>query len=150
MGKKPPSKLSVPTSETAKLTHSPFAALGGGGVKAPTDVVADPAPQPSEPPAASPPAGRHDKPQGRLILRRETKHRGGKPVIVVSGFAASGVGHEELAALASELKSALACGGTLERSSNGSEHELVLQCKQPAKLAALLADRGFRVAGVTS
>ncbi|MDB4987172.1 MAG: yciH [Myxococcaceae bacterium] len=89
------------------------------------------------------------KSRGRLVLRRETKHRGGKPVVIVRGFAA--LREFDAAAtelLAKELKQKLGCGGTVER--DGNEPQIVLQGDQPAKVAELLRARGFRVDGVTS
>lgn len=81
--------------------------------------------------------------RGRLILRRETKHRGGKAVIIVRG-----VPDAEVDALAKQLKQKLGCGGTVER--DAAEPEIVLQGDQPAKVAEWLRAEGFRVDGVTS
>ena len=49
---------------------------------------------------------------GRVVLRRETAHRGGKTVLVVDGF---GSQHSELAIeeLAKRLRARCGCGGTL-------------------------------------
>jgi translation initiation factor 1 (eIF-1/SUI1) len=82
---------------------------------------------------------------GRLVLRRETKHRGGKAVVIISGFdAIPGFDDAAIAALAKACKAALACGGTIDRA------EIVLQGDRPAEVAELLRARGFRVVGVTS
>ncbi|HKU38528.1 MAG TPA: translation initiation factor [Polyangiales bacterium] len=120
----------IKTGEPAQLTHSPFAALGGG--------------KPSE--AAPPQAPAvQAAPRGRLVLRRETKHRGGKAVVVISGFAAlPGFDARALAELAKECKQTLGCGGTVDGD------EIVLQGDRPAEVAELLRGKGFRVAGVTS
>jgi translation initiation factor 1 len=80
--------------------------------------------------------------RGRLILRRETKHRGGKAVIIVRG-----VPEAEIDSLAKQLKQKLGCGGTVER--DAGEPEIVLQGDQPAKVAEWLRSEGFRVDGVT-
>ena len=84
------------------------------------------------------------------MLRRETKHRGGKAVIIVRGFAALPEFGDEskLAELAKELKQKLGCGGTVEH--GDGETELVLQGDRAAKVAELLRAHGFRVDGVTS
>lgn len=143
--------------ETPKLTHSPFAALLGKPIaaapvaekssSAPVSAAQLPARTPEPTPRPAPEPGK--KSRGRLVLRRETKHRGGKAVIIVRGF-------EELRdfdaaaieALAKQLKQSLGCGGTVER--EGGKPEIVLQGDRAAKVAELLRDRGFRVDGVTS
>jgi translation initiation factor 1 len=81
--------------------------------------------------------------RGRVVLRRETKHRGGKAVIIVRG-----VPEAEIDSLAKQLKQKLGCGGTVER--DAGEPEIVLQGDQPAKVAEWLRAEGFRVDGVTS
>jgi translation initiation factor 1 (eIF-1/SUI1) len=83
-----------------------------------------------------------------LVLRRETKHRGGKAVVIVTGFGA--LAHYDDAAtrtLAQQLKHKLGCGGTVEARESGLE--IVLQGDHPAKVAELLRGLGFRVDGVT-
>ena len=98
-------------------------------------------------PAASPApkAAEAKKSRGRLILRRETKHRGGKTVVIVAGFAQlPGISDRELEELLQLLKQRLGCGGAV------LARELLLQGDRPAQLAALLRDQGFRVDGVTS
>lgn len=135
MGKKHKPEAQVPVAGAAPLKHSPFASLGGGAaVSPPTAAATDPVPVAEEIPRG-----------GRLVLRRETKHRGGKAVVIISGFDA--IAHFDqaaIAALAKACKEALACGGT----SDGNE--IVLQGDRPAEVAELLRARGFRVAGVTS
>jgi translation initiation factor 1 len=83
--------------------------------------------------------------RGRLILRRETKDRGGKVVVVVSGFAGlPGANSVMIANLARELKGKLGCGGSFDR------QEIVLQGDRCAAVNALLEELGFRVDGVKS
>jgi translation initiation factor 1 (eIF-1/SUI1) len=143
------------------LKHNPFAALAGARPAAvEPSSAAQPAPSAREPeprrepvprreppPAAAPqPAG---KTRGRLVLRRETKHRAGKAVIVIGGFAAlRDFDDAATQALARELKQQLGCGGTVEGS--GERREIVLQGDRAAQVAELLRARGFRVDGVTS
>jgi translation initiation factor 1 (eIF-1/SUI1) len=82
--------------------------------------------------------------RGRLILRREKKDRGGKTVVIVSGFAqlpqfsAVAVGD-----LAKQLRGKLGCGGSFDR------HEIMLQGDRPAQVTHVLRDMGFTVDGVT-
>jgi translation initiation factor 1 len=129
MAKKPSAKV-VPVGEPAKLTHNPFAGI----------TPAKPA-LPPEAPAATASAAR----RGRLVLARETKHRGGKAVVIVRGLAQlpawDGPAIEQLAR---ELKRTLGCGGTVE------EGEIVVQGDRPAQVAEWLRAQGFRVDGVTS
>ena len=81
--------------------------------------------------------------RGRLILRREKKDRGGKTVVVVSGFAElPGANAVMIGDLAKELKGKLGCGGSFDR------HEIVLQGDRAAAVNALLEELGFRVDGV--
>ena len=83
---------------------------------------------------------------GRLVQRRETKHRGGKTVVVVSGLASvTGLTPQGRAQLAHELKSALGCGGTFE--DDPDDPRIVLQGDDPARVTSLLLARGYRVAG---
>jgi translation initiation factor 1 len=136
MAKKKPSR-EVPTDAASELTHSPFAALSG---VTPTASAAPPQPK-----AAS---ARPTK-RGRLVMRRETKHRGGKTAVVVSGFGTQAAAkREEVESIAAALKRTLGCGGTVEDSGPG--WEIVLQGDNPAKVAELLRSQGFRVDGVTS
>jgi translation initiation factor 1 (eIF-1/SUI1) len=122
----------------AALTHSPFAALGSLQAAASPQAAAPEQPAPAPPPAM----------RGRLVQRRETKHRAGKAVIVVSGFEQlRGFDEAAVEQLARELKQALGCGGTLEL--RAGVRELVLQGDRPAQVAELLRARGFRVDGVT-
>jgi translation initiation factor 1 (eIF-1/SUI1) len=168
MAKKGKSDSSPRAAESAGLKHNPFAALAAklpstattdhAGTPpepertpvTPTRVAAAPASSPTSaarPPAAGP---KPTKSRGRLVLRRETKHRGGKAVIIVRGFAALPEFGDEskLAELAKELKQKLGCGGTVEH--GDGETELVLQGDRAAKVAELLRAHGFRVDGVTS
>jgi translation initiation factor 1 len=126
MAKKP--KLDL--SPTGAALHNPFAALTSDGLP---DGPASPAPAPTLP--------RPSK-YGRVVLRREKAHRGGKTVIVVHEFAPN-IGHAYIEALAGKLKSACACGGTKR------DRTIEIQGDQPARIRALLEQEGFQVAGVT-
>jgi translation initiation factor 1 len=137
--KKNKSTPRLSTEAPDKLTHSPFAGLTArAGAQAP----ASPAELPIAPAPAPAPAA---KSRGRLVLRRETKHRGGKAVVIVSGLdALADFDASAIEALAKECKQALGCGGTVDGS------EIVLQGDRPAEVAELLRAKGFRVAGVTA
>lgn len=163
-GDKP--RLDVATPAPA-LKHSPFAALAGAAPPAasaapPASAALAPAPpvpataataapaataSPAATAAPAAPAAKGaeaSKSRGRLILRRETKHRGGKTVVIVAGFAQlPGVSERALEELLQALKQRLGCGGAV------LGRELLLQGDRPAQVAALLREQGFRVDGVT-
>lgn len=83
--------------------------------------------------------------RGRVVLRREKKGRGGKTVVVISGFAElPEFNAVEVLNLAKKLRGQLGCGGSADR------HEILLQGDRPADVAAALRELGFRVEGVTS
>jgi len=126
----------------APLQSNPFALLGE--VDALKNLV--PAPTPKPGPVAQPkavPVAVPKKSRGRLILRRETKDRGGKVVVVVYGFTElPGASAVMIADLARELKGKLGCGGSFDR------QEIVLQGDRCADVCKLLEELGFRVDGV--
>ena len=78
---------------------------------------------------------------GRVVLRKEKAHRGGKTVIVVHDFAPQITG-AQIESLAGQLKKACGCGGTVK------DRMIEIQGDQPAKIRALLEAAGFQVAGV--
>jgi translation initiation factor 1 len=131
----------------APALQNPFAALAGiealQNLPAAPEKTAAAKPEPVKPAAAPAPPRKN---RGRLILRRETKDRGGKVVVVVSGFAEGvpGASAVLIADLAKELKGKLGCGGTFDR------QEIVLQGDRAAQVAQLLEQIGFAVRGVTS
>ena len=77
---------------------------------------------------------------GRVVLRREKAHRGGKTVLVVDGF---GEQHSEEAIelLGKRLRTGCGCGGTVRGRC------IELQGDQPARVRAFLEAAGFQVAG---
>lgn len=144
------------TSPAPALKHSPFAALAGASAPAsPEEAPAAPEPARTPPapaapaPAATPPAPA--KPtktpsRGRLVLRRETKHRGGKTAVLISGFAGlRDHGDDVLGDLAQRLKQRLGCGGSID----AERREILIQGDRPADVAARLRELGYDVAGVT-
>ena len=97
-------------------------------------------------PAVPEPAPKNDSPgptwkMGRVILRRETAHRGGKTVIVVHDFATH-LPQTVIEKIASKLRSACGCGGTVRG------RTIEIQGDQPAKIRTVLEAEGFQVAGV--
>jgi translation initiation factor 1 len=102
-------------------------------------------PEGPQPSASTEPVAVRERARGRLVLRRETKQRGGKAVIVVAGFAQLSETDEALGELTKELKQLLGCGGTLSR-----EREIILQGDNPTQIAEHLRAKGYRVVGVGS
>jgi translation initiation factor 1 len=135
----------VDVSRPAAPLSNPFAMLSE------LDALKDLAPAP-EPPKPEPKPLQSTKPpkpvipknsRGRLVLRREKKDRGGKVVVVVSGFAElPGANSVMIGDLAKELKGKLGCGGSFDR------QEIILQGDRAAAVNALLVELGFRVDGV--
>ncbi len=121
-------------------TTGPQAPLGGldaafSGLALPADL---PAALPDPSPAAD------AKPlwkMGRVVLRREKAHRGGKTVIVIDDFAT----HLPLSVIenvAKGVRAACGCGGTVK------DRRVEIQGDQPAKIRAVLEASGFQVAGI--
>jgi translation initiation factor 1 len=113
--------------------QNPFAALDAAGLPPGTD-----APLPVTPPVAS--SATRPAQKGRVVLRRETAHRGGKTVVVVGDIPLTVTG-AEIDELARRLRKHCGCGGTVRG------REIEIQGDQPAKVTTLLEELGFRVAG---
>jgi translation initiation factor 1 len=101
---------------------------------------------PNLPPGPPPKGGDPDSPQnrwkmGRVVLQRETAHRGGKTVIVVKDFA-SHLPQAVIETIGKRLRSACGCGGTVK------DKRIEMQGDNAAKIRAVLEAEGFQVAGV--
>ncbi len=123
-----PNKDKIPTQAPSGGFFQAFAGLDIGGLPA--------GPAPSEE-AAQP---RNVSKKGRVVLRRETAHRGGKTVVIVDGFADS-IDDAAIAALGKELRAACGCGGSVK------DRRIEIQGEQIARLREILAAEGFHVAG---
>lgn len=95
---------------------------------------------PSEPLVV--PAQPASKKRHRIVLRKETSHRGGKAVIVAGQFPTH-LTPEDLENLARRAKQSCGCGGTLHG------REIELQGNQPARIRAFFEKEGFQVAGIS-
>lgn len=78
---------------------------------------------------------------GRVVLRKEKAHRGGKTVIVVDDFAAH-LPMSVIEATAKKLRGGCGCGGTVK------ERRIEVQGDQAGRVRAILEGEGFEVAGV--
>ncbi|MEZ0275518.1 MAG: translation initiation factor [Roseimicrobium sp.] len=78
---------------------------------------------------------------GRVVLQRETAHRGGKTVIVIKDFA-SHLPLSVIETIAKRVRCGCGCGGTVR------DRRVEIQGDQVAKIRAVLEAEGFQVAGV--
>ena len=78
---------------------------------------------------------------GRVVVRRETAHRGGKVVTVVDDFATH-LPASFIEGVARRLRPACGCGGTVKN------RRIEIQGDQVNKVRAFLESEGFQVAGV--
>ena len=122
-------KKRVPIS--GELIHwtSPFAALKH--VNLPPESTTGPAITHTESAPLAP-----KKNRGRVDIIRQTAHRGGKTVTVVTGFV--GIGQTEKERLAKEMQKACGAGGTIK------EGRIEIQGDQRETLARILTEAGFR------
>ena len=124
-------KQKLDLTPTGASLNNPFAALESTGL--PSGPASDPNPGPAEPKPSK---------YGRVVLRREKAHRGGKTVIVVHDFAPN-ISYAYIENLAGKLKASCGCGGTTK------ERTIEIQGDQPGRIRELLEKEGFRVAGVS-
>jgi len=109
--------------------HNPFDALSGEGL--PVGPDAPPAPNA---PAADPKA--KTKSRGRVDIIRQKAGRGGKTVMVVTGFV--GIGMPEKEALAQAMRKACGTGGTVK------EGHIEIQGENREAVARILSEARFR------
>ena len=121
-------KKRVPVNLVSTALNTPFEKLSGEGLR-PGEA------QRQQPQRAAPAR------LGRVVLRRETSHRGGKTVIVVYDFPPQ-ISDARIEELASRLRKACGCGGTTK------DRTIEIQGDQPVKVRALLEAEGFLVAGI--
>ncbi|MEO6036230.1 MAG: translation initiation factor [Verrucomicrobiota bacterium] len=76
------------------------------------------------------------KSRGRVDILRQTAHRGGKTVTVVTNFV--GVRLPEKEALAKKMQKACGCGGTVK------DGKIEIQGDKRSEVARILTDAGFR------
>jgi translation initiation factor 1 len=76
------------------------------------------------------------KNRGRVDILRQTAHRGGKTVTVVTGFV--GIGLPEKEKLAKAMQRACGTGGTVK------EGRIEIQGDQRTEVARILTEAGFR------
>jgi translation initiation factor 1 len=78
---------------------------------------------------------------GRVLLRKETAHRGGKIVIIVYDFPPHW-SDAKLEALGREMRQAVGCGGTVR------DRQIEMQGDQAKKIRSFLEKNGWKVGGI--
>jgi len=122
-------KKFTPTNNESIAWTNPFAALRR--VRLPLSPMRQPD---AAPPDTSLPASKKNR--GRVDLFRQTAHRGGKTVTVVTGF--TGVGPTEIKTHAKDMQKACGAGGTVK------EGRIEIQGDQREIVARILTNAGFR------
>lgn len=127
------SKQRVPTDGGQGLTQNPFANLNDAGLPpGPLETSRDA----STSPAAGNRESKRGKNRGRVDIIRQTAHRGGKTVTVVTGFV--GIGLPEKERLAKSMQQACGSGGTVK------EGRIEIQGDRREMVARILTEAGFR------
>ncbi|MDA7667884.1 translation initiation factor [bacterium] len=121
-------KKRIETGGGDPLTHNPFGGLDS--LDLPEGPVVVP-PKPVESKRSKP-----NKNRGRVDIIRQTAHRGGKTVTVVTNFV--GIGMPEKEALAKKMQKACGTGGTVK----GGNIEI--QGERREQVAEILKEAGFR------
>ena len=134
---RPESKKRIDTNPS----QAPLAGLGGAfdKVNLPDLPEAKPAPAIASP--IDPASPQTVWKMGRVVLRRETAHRGGKTVIVIHDFATH-LPASVIETIAKKVRAACGCGGTVKG------RTVEIQGDQPVKIRAVLEAEGFQVAGI--
>jgi translation initiation factor 1 len=123
-------KKRIPIDGGQSLAYNPFAGLSSAGLPSASDVP----PGKVGGPAAASPEPRKNR--GRVDILRQTAHRGGKTVTVVTGFV--GIGLPEKEKLAKAMQKSCGSGGTVK------EGRIEIQGDQRAEVARILSEAGFR------
>lgn len=121
-----------PTGDDPFVWNSPFAALKDVKLRSAPDVRA--AADQADTARVAP--KKNQKSRGRVDIIRQTAHRGGKTMTVVTGFV--GIGLAEKERLAKEMQKACGAGGTVK------EDRIEIQGDQREAIARILTNAGFR------
>lgn len=122
-------KTRIPTDGGPSKWTNPFSALKH---------AQQPETLPTKPPfdQTDPVSDAPKKNRGRVDIIRQTAHRGGKTVTVVTGFV--GIGQAEQEDLAKQMQKACGAGGTVK------EGRIEIQGDQREAVARILSEAGFR------
>jgi translation initiation factor 1 len=122
-------KTRIPTSGEPIAWTNPFAALKNVDLPLAPETQAGVTPHDTTPLAPK-------KSRGRVDIIRQTAHRGGKTVTVVTGFI--GIGLAEKETLSKEMQKTCGAGGTVK------EGRIEIQGDQREAVARVLTNAGFR------
>ena len=122
-------KTRIPTSGEPIAWANPFAALKKADLPVAPEVRPGVVSHTAAPLAPK-------KSRGRVDIIRQTAHRGGKTVTVVTGF--TGISLAEKETLAKEMQKACGAGGTVK------EGRIEIQGDQRETVARILTNAGFR------
>ena len=122
-------KKRIPTDGEGRVWKSPFAVLKQ--IEVPQQTQQRGAVNPPEETSR-----KQTNPRGRVDIIRQTAHRGGKTVTVVTGFA--GIGQAEKEQLAKEMQKACGVGGTVK------DGRIEIQGDKRDDVARILTKAGFR------
>lgn len=111
------------SEESPKFGQNPFDKLSAEGLP----------PGPSQPDL---PPSKAKKSRGRVDILRQTAHRGGKTVTVVTNFV--GIGLVEKEKLAKQMQKACGTGGTVK------DGRIEIQGDKRKEVARILEEAGFR------
>jgi translation initiation factor 1 len=129
---RPEPKKKIATNQPQTGLNQAFANLDVSGLP---EGKPEPSPKPQEGPGAI-------WKLGRVVLRRETAHRGGKTVIVVHDFATH-LPVSVIETVAKKIRQQCGCGGAVKG------RTIEIQGDQPARIRSVLEGEGFKVAGVS-
>ncbi len=115
-----------PPSDGQDFRHNPFAGLESEGLP----------PGPEQPPEGTASPRSKKRSRGRVDIVRQTAHRGGKTVTVVTGFV--GIGLPEKQQLAKAMQKACGTGGTVK------DGRIEIQGDKRTEVAQILVEAGFR------
>ena len=124
-------KKRIPTDGGPSFGQSPFAALSSVGLPPAPEAQPGKTGGQSVVESSAPPKNR-----GRVDILRQTAHRGGKTVTVVTNFA--GIGLPEKEKLAKLMQKSCGTGGTVK------DGRIEIQGDKRAEVARILAEAGFR------
>lgn len=120
-------KSRIPTDGHQPLTQNPFAAL--------SDANLPPGPETVAPPQSTS-IRKQPKNRGRVDIIRQTAHRNGKTVTVVTNFV--GIGLPEKEQLAKQMQKVCGTGGTVK------DGKIEIQGDRREEVARILTEAGFR------
>src|SRR5215203_2585390 len=129
-------KKRIPTDGQPGLVQNPFANLSSDGLPPGAEAPESSAESGSTKPSSQRGLPKKERNRGRVDILRQTAHRGGKTVTVVTGFV--GIGLPEKEQLAKAMQKVCGVGGTVK------EGRIEIQGDKRPEVARILTEAGFR------